>query len=166
MVHYIPNITIHDEFVTGVDGICSAKTSGYVHVPIYIDCMSKVGCKLGKVELNLEVHVIEGLPVDLIVGIDAICAYGIDTIISHSIVTLSVNQCELAFPIKFRRTGGARDPASSDDFPVLCRADTLIPSLHQAQVSVVLGFKPPGDAWLHPVPIKNDNRVWSPLDGG
>lgn len=48
-------VTIHEDFTTGVDGIGSARTVGYVHAPIYIDCMSRVGGKVGKVELNLEI---------------------------------------------------------------------------------------------------------------
>ena len=46
---------IHEDFTTGVDGIGSARTVGYVHAPIYVDCMSQVGGKIGKVELNLEI---------------------------------------------------------------------------------------------------------------
>ena len=99
LLRCMPSVTIHEEFTTGVDGIGSARTVGYVHAPIYIDCMSRVGSKIGKVELNLEIHLIEGLPVDLIVGMDAICAYGIDTIISRSLATLSVCNRHLAFPI-------------------------------------------------------------------
>ena len=47
-----PATTVH-VFSTGVDGIGSAKTTGYVHIPIYVDCMSRIGGKAGKVELNL-----------------------------------------------------------------------------------------------------------------
>lgn len=47
-----PAATVH-EFSTGVDGIGSAKTTGYVYIPIYVDCMSRIGGKSGKVELNL-----------------------------------------------------------------------------------------------------------------
>ena len=121
ILRYIPTVSIHDEFVTGVDGIGTARTIGYVHIPIYVDCMSRVGGKTGKVELNLEVHLVDDLPVDLIVGMDAICAYGIDTIVSRSIATLSVGNhigAQLAFPIEFRRSRGLRDPSSCDSFSV------------------------------------------------
>ena len=110
LLRCIPFISVHEDFTTGVDGIGSARTVGYVHAPIHVDCMSRVGGKVGKVELNLEIHLIDGLPVDLIVGMDAICAYGIDTIISRSLVTLSVCNRDLAFPIEFRRSHGMRDP--------------------------------------------------------
>lgn len=163
----IPSTDVHDEFTTGVDGIGSARTVGSVHDPIYVDCMSRIGGKIGKVELNLEIHLIQGLPVDLIVGMDAICAYGIDTIVSRSLATLSLCNRDLAFPIKFRRLNGMRDPASPDGFPVVFGADVVVPPSHEAPVSVITGIGPlRGDAWLHPVQVKNDNRLWSPLDGG
>ena len=166
LLRCMPSVTIHEEFTTGVDGIGSARTVGYVHAPIYIDCMSRVGSKIGKVELNLEIHLIEGLPVDLIVGMDAICAYGIDTIISRSLATLSVCNRDLAFPIEFRRSHGMRVP-QPDGFSVICSKDVVIPSLHEALVAVVTGLgSVRGDAWLHPIDVKNDNRLWSPLDGG
>ena len=166
LLRCMPAITIHEEFTTGVDGIGSARTVGYVHAPIYIDCMSRVGGKIGKVELNLEIHLIDGLSVDLIVGMDAICAYGIDTIISRSIATLSVCNRDLAFPIEFRRSHGMRDP-HPDGFSVICRNEVVIPPLHEAPVTVVTGLGSiKGDAWLHPVHVKNDNRLWSPMDGG
>ena len=128
----------------------------------------RVGGKIDKVELNLEIHLIEGLPVDLIVGMNAICAYGIDTIISVSLATLSVGGGDLAFPIEFHCSNGMRDLACPDGFPVICNADIVVPPLHEAPVSVVTGLGPlrRGDAWLHPVHVKNDNRLWSPLDGG
>lgn len=166
LLRCMPTITIHEEFTTGVDGIGSARTVGYVHAPIYIDYMSRVGGKIGKVELNLEIHLIDGLPVDLIVGMDAICAYGIDTIISRSIATLSVCNHDLAFPIEFRRSHGMRDP-HPDGFSVICSNEVVVPALHEAPVTVVTGLGSiKGDAWLHPVHVKNDNRLWSPLDGG
>lgn len=96
MERMVPEATIH-EFSTGVDGIGSAKTAGYVHIPIYVDCMSRVGGKTGKVEPNLEIHLADGLSVDLIVGMDAIHAYGIDTIVSRSMALFTVNKCEMAF---------------------------------------------------------------------
>ena len=164
----IPSVDIHEDFTTGVDGIGSARTVGYVHAPIYVDCMSRIGGKIGKVELNLEIHLIEGLPGDLIVGMDAICAYGIDTIISRSLATLSVRGRDLAFPMEFRRSNGMRDPESPDGFAVICNADVVVPPLHEASISIVtgLGSLRRGDAWLHPVHVKNDNRLWSPLEGG
>ena len=150
-----------------MDGIGSARTVGFVHTPIYVDCMSRVGGKVGKVELNLEIHLIDGLPGDLIVGMDAICAYGIDTIVSRSLATLSVCNRDLAFPIEFRRSNGTRDPASPYGFPVLCGAEVVVPPLHEAQVPIITGLGSlRGDAWLHPIHVKNDNRLWSPLDGG
>ena len=43
---------------------------------------------------------------------------------------------------------------------------TICP-LHEASVNVISGLKHlGGDAWLHPIHVKNDNRLWSPLDGG
>lgn len=163
----IAGISICDGFTTGVDGIGSARTVGYVHLPIYIDCMSRVGGKAGKVELNIEVHLIENLSVDLVIGMDAICAYGIDTIVSRSVATLVVNGCDLAFPIEFRRLKGARDPSSCDGFSVVCSASLVVPPMHEAPVRVVSGLRGlRGDGWLHPIHVKNDNRLWSPLDGG
>ena len=163
----IPSAVVHEGFTTGVDGIGSSHTVGYVHAPIYVDCMSRVGGKIGKVELNLEIHLIDGLPVDLIVGMDAICAYSIDTLISRSIATLSVRDCELAFPIEFRRTIGIRDPSSVDGFSVLCGTDIVISPFHEAIVDIITGSKPFfEDAWLNAIHVKNDNRLWSPLDGG
>lgn len=160
----IPDIVIHTDFTTGVDGIGSSRTVGYVLAPIYIDCMSRVGGKLGKIELNLEIHLIDGLPVDLIVGMDAICAYGIDTIISRSMATISVNKCDMAFPIEFRRSKGAH--ASSDGFPIVCSESITVPPMHESSVRIISGFNSGGDAWLQPAHIKNDNRLWSPMDGG
>ena len=163
----VPGISVYDDFTTGVDGIGSARTVGYVHLPIYVDCMSRVGGKTGKVELNLEVHLMETLSVDLVIGMDAICAYGIDTIVSRSVATLVVNGCDLAFPIEFRRLKGARDPSSCDGFPVVCSTTLVVPPMHEGPVSVVSGLRGlRGDAWLHPIHVKNDNRLWSPLDGG
>ena len=164
----IPSSSVHDDFTTGVDGIGSAHTVGYIHAPIYVYCISRVGGKIGKVELNLEIHLIEDLPVDLIVRMDAICAYGIDTIISRSLATLSVCNKELAFPIEFRRSKGSRDPSSSTDgFSVVCSEEIVVPPLHEASVKVITGLKPfAGDAWLLPMHVKNDNRLWHPLDGG
>ena len=49
LLRCMPSVTIHKEFTTGVDGIGSAGTVGYVHAPIYIDCMSRMGGKIGKV---------------------------------------------------------------------------------------------------------------------
>ena len=97
---------------------------------------------------------------------DAICVDGIDTIISRSLAMLSVNNRNLAFPIEFRRSHGMRVP-QPDGFSVICSKDVVIPSLHEALVAVVtvLGSVR-GDAWLHPIHSKNDNRLWSPLDGG
>lgn len=154
-----------------VDGIGTARTVGYVHLPLYIDCMSQVGGKTGKVELNLEVHLVEDLPVDLIVGMDAICAYGIDTIVSHSLVYLNVrgpmnSETQLACPIEFRRSKGLRDPACQDSFSVICGDGVIIHPLHEASVRVITGLTSiRGDAWLHPVHVKHDNRLLSPLDG-
>ena len=165
MERAVPGATVH-EFTTGVDGIGSAKTVGYVHIPIYVDCMSRVGGKTGKVEFNLEVHLVESLGVDLIVGMDAIHAYGIDTIISRSMALVTVNKCELAFPIEFRRSKGSRDPTLSDSFPVLCGENTVIPPFHEAPVNALLGYKTRGDSWLHAAHIPNDTSLWCPLDGG
>ena len=53
LLRCIPSATIHDDFTTGVDGIGSSHTVGYVHAPIYVDCISRIGGKVGKVELNL-----------------------------------------------------------------------------------------------------------------
>ena len=54
-----------------------------------------------------------------------------------------------------------------DGFSVICSKDVVIPSLHEALVAVVTGLgSVRGDAWLHPIHVKNDNRLWSPLDGG
>lgn len=168
LLRCIPSAVIHDDFTTGVDGIGSSQTVGYVHAPIYIDCISRVGGKTGKVELNVEIHLIDNLPVDLIIGMDAICAYGIDTLISRSVATLSVCNHDLAFPIEFRRSNGRRDPSSHiDGFPVICSSEITIPPLHEASVNVITGLTPfSGDAWLHPIHVKNDNRLWRPLDGG
>lgn len=165
MERMVPSITVHD-FVTGVDGIGSTKTSGYVHVPIYVDCMARIGGKVGKVELNLEIHLVDNLGVDLIVGMDAIQAYSIDTIISRSMALITVNKRELAFPIEFRRSKGMRDPASSDRFPVLCAKDTVIPPFHEAPVNVLMGYKTRGDSWLHAFHVPNDTALWHPIDGG
>ena len=163
----VPGISIYDDFTTGVDGIGSARTIGYVHLPIYVDCLSRVGGKAGKVELNLEVHLMDTLSVELVIGMDAISAYGIDTIISRSVATLVVNGCDLAFPIEFRRLKGARDLSSCDSFSVVCSTTLVIPPMHEAPVPVVSGLRGlRGDAWLHPVHVKNDNRLWDPLDGG
>lgn len=126
--------------------------------------MSRVGGKLGKIELNLEIHLIDKLPVDLIVGMDAICAYGIDTIVSRSMATLSINKCDLAFPIEFRRPNGTRNPESG--FPVVCSESVTIPPLHESLIQIVSGFNFHGDAWLHLAHVKNDTRLWSPMDGG
>ena len=142
-----------------MDGIGSARTVGYVHLPLYIDCMSRAGGPVCKVELHFEIHLVENLPVDLIVGMDAIRAYGIDTIISRSLVTLSVNGCGLAFPIEFHRSKGSRDPASQDHFPVLCKESITIPPLHEASGKVIIGVRLNGDAWLHLIHVKNDNRL-------
>lgn len=159
-------VTIHEDFTTGVDGIGSARTVGYVHAPIYIDCMSRVGGKVGKVELNLEILLIEGLPVDRIVSMNAICAYGIDTIISRSLALLSVCNRDLAFLIEFRHSNGMRVP-QPDGFSVIYSTDMVIPSLHEASFAVVTGLGSiRSNAWLHPIHVKNDNRPWSPLDGG
>lgn len=107
------------------------------------------------------------LSVDLVFGMDAICAYGIDTIISRSVATLVVNACDLAFPIEFRRLKGPRDPSSCEGFSVVCSTSLVVPPMHEAPVGVVSGLRGlRGDAWLHPVHVKNDNRLWSPLDGG
>ena len=163
----VSGISVCDDFTTGVDGIGSARTVGYVHIPIYVDCMSRMGGKAGKVELNLEVHLMDTLSVDLVFGMDAICAYGIDTIISRSVATLVVNACDLAFPIEFRRLKGPRDPSSCEGFSVVCSTSLVVPPMHEAPVGVVSGLRGlRGDAWLHPVHVKNDNRLWSPLDGG
>lgn len=170
IINCIPGVPVHDDFTTGVDGIGTARTVGYVHIPIYIDCMSRVGGKTGKVELNLEVHLVDDLPVDLIVGMDAICAYGIDTIVSRSLAHLNIrgpgnSETLLAFPIEFRRSKGSRDP--TDSFSVICSDGVVVPPLHEASVCVITGLKSVrGDAWLHPIHVKNDNRLWSPLDGG
>ena len=126
LLRYMPTITIHEEFTTGVDGIGTARTVGYVQVPIFIDCMSRVGGKIGKVELNLEIHLIGGLPVDLVVRIDSICSYGILTIISRSIATLSVCNRDLAFPIEFRHSHGMRDP-HPNGFCIICCNVVVIP---------------------------------------
>lgn len=159
-------VTIHEDFTTGVDGIGSARTVGYVHAPIYIDCMSRVGGKVGKVELNLEILLIDGLPVDRIVSMNAICAYGIDTIISRSLAMLSVCNGDLAFLIEFRHSNGMRVP-QPDGFSVIYSTDIVIPSLHEASFAVVTGLGSiRSNAWLHPIHVKNDNRLWSPLDGG
>ena len=166
VVKHVPGTNILDDFTTGVDGIGSTRTVGYVHLPIYVDCMSRIAGRLCKVELHLEIHLVDDLPVDLIVGMDAIRAYAIDTIISRSVATLSVNGCDLAFPIEFHRSKGSRDPASQEYFPVLCKESITIPPLHEASVKVILGVKLDGDAWLRPVHVKNDNRLWSPMDGG
>ena len=156
----VPGISIYDDFTTGVDGIGSARTIGYVHLPIYVDCLSRVGGKAGKVELNLEVHLMDTLSVELVIGMDAISAYGIDTIISRSVATLVVNGCDLAFPIEFRRLKGARDLSSCDSFSVVCSTTLVIPPMHEAPVPVVSGLRGlRGDAWLHPVHVKNDNRL-------
>lgn len=155
----MPCVFIHEDFTTGVDGIGSARTVGYMHAPIYIDCMSRVGGKVRKVELNLEIHLIDGPPVDLIIGMDAICAYGIDTIISRSMAILSICNRDLVFPIEFQHSHGMRDP-HPDGFSVVCRADVVIPSLHEATVTVVTDLGSICvDAWLHPVQVKNDNRL-------
>ena len=159
-----PGNTVH-EFSTEVDGIGTARTSGYVHIPIYIDCMSKVDGKVGKVELNLEVHLVDGLGVDFIVGMDAIHAYAIDTIISRSLAIITVNKCELAFPIEFRRLKGLRNPDSSPEFPVPCGKSTVIPPFHESTVSVLMGYKTRGDSWLRATHIPNDTTLWCPLDG-
>ena len=167
LLSHMPGISIHDDFTTGVNGIGSAHTVGYVHAPIYVDCMSRIGGKIGKVELNLETHLVDGLPVDLVVGMDAICAYGIDTLISRSMAMMIINDCELAFPIEFRRSKGVHDPSSCDGFTVVCAQDVVIPPFHEAHINIVSSSKVhQGDAWLHPVHVKNDNRLWSPLDGG
>ena len=128
--------------------------------------MSRVGGKVGKVELNLEVHLVDGLGVDLIVGMDAIQAYAIDTIISRSMAVITVNKCELAFPIEFRRTKGLREPNSSDEFPVLCGKNTVVPPLHEAPVSVLMGYKTRGDSWLRASHISDGSALWCPIDGG
>ena len=129
MKQAVPGITVND-FSTGVDGIGSTMTSGYVHIPLYVHCMAKVGGKIGKVELNIEVYLVDGLGLDLSVGMDAIQAYAINTIISRSMAVITVNKCELAFPIEFRRSRGTRDPASSTEFPVLCADTTVVPPFH------------------------------------
>ena len=153
----MPSVFNHEDFTTAVDGIGSARTVGNVYAPIHIDCMSRVGGKLGKVELNLEIHLIDGLPVDLIIGMDAICGYGIDTIISRSLATLSICNRDLAFPIELRRSYSIRGP-HRDGFSVVCSADMVIPTLHEAPVSVVTGLGSiQGDAGLHPVHVKNNN---------
>lgn len=163
---HAPDSVIRDDFTTGVDGIGSARTVGYVHLPLYIDCLSRIEGRTCKVELHLEIHLVDNLPVDLIVGMDAIRAYGIDTIISRSIATLSVHGCDLAFPIEFHRLKGSRDPASQDHFPVLCQESIVIPPMHDASVKVILGVKLDGDSWLQPIYVKNDNRLLGPMDGG
>ena len=128
----MPSVFVHEDFTTGVDGIGSARTVGYMHAPIYIDCMSRVGGKVRKVELNLEIHLIDGPPVDHIIGMDAICTYGNDTIISRSLAILSICNGDLVFPIEFQYSHGMRDP-HPDGFSVVCRADVVIPSLHECK---------------------------------
>lgn len=160
----VPGISIRDDFTTGVDGIGSSCTVGYVHLPIYVDCMSWVGGKAGKVELNLEVHLMDDLSVDLVIGMDAICAYGIDTIVTRCLATLVVNGCDLAFPIEFRCLKGACDPLACDGFSVVCSTALVVPPMHEAPVHVVFGLRGiRGDAWLHPIHVKNDNWLWCPL---
>ena len=122
--------------------------------------MSRVGGKAGKVELTLEVHLMDDLSVDLVIGMDAICAYGIDTIVSRSLATLVVNGSDLAFPIEFRRLKGARNPLACVGFSVVCSTALVVPPMHEALVHVVSGLQGiRGDAWLHPVHVKNDNRL-------
>lgn len=72
---------INKNFRTEVKRIAYTKTEGFMHLPIYVDCTSRIGGKAEKIELNLEIHVNKDLPVDLVVGIDAINAYGIDILV-------------------------------------------------------------------------------------
>ena len=102
---------VRNDFLMGMDGIGSPRTAGYVHLALYLDCISRVGGPICTVGLHLEIHFVEDLLVDLIVGMDAIRAYGVVTIISRSLATLSMNGCDLAFPIEFHRSKGSRDPA-------------------------------------------------------
>lgn len=126
--------------------------------------MSWVGGKAGKVELNLEVHLMDDLSVDLVIGMDAICAYGIDTIVTRCLATLVVNGCDLAFPIEFRCLKGACDPLACDGFSVVCSTALVVPPMHEAPIHVVFGLRGiRGDAWLHPIHVKNDNWLWCPL---
>lgn len=99
-----------------------------------------MGGKAGKVELNLEVHLMDTLSVDLVIGMDAISAYGIDTIISRSVATLVVNGCDLGFPIDFRRLKWAQDPSSCDSFLMECSTTMVIPAMYEVPVPVVSGL--------------------------
>ncbi|KAF8427970.1 hypothetical protein BGX38DRAFT_1234838 [Terfezia claveryi] len=164
----IPELKVDRSFMTEVKGIGQSSTEGFVHIPIYIDCMSRVGGKTGKVELNLEVHVIKDLPVDMVIGMDAISAYGIDTIISRELATLTVNGQELAFPIEFKPSKTQHQISSREAFPVICNKTTKIPAMHEGPIEIVTGLKLEDDSnpWLDPMVMKNDNRAFAPLNGG
>ena len=96
---------------------------------------------------------------------DAICVYGLNTIISRWVVNLSVCNYDLAFPIEFWRLHGMRDP-NPDGVSILCSAEMVISDLNVASVTLVTRLGSiRGNAWLHPIHVKNDNRLWSPLDG-
>ncbi|KAF8445121.1 hypothetical protein BGX38DRAFT_1143604 [Terfezia claveryi] len=164
----IPDLKINDSCTTEVKGIGCSTTVGYVHILIYIDCMARVGGKPGKVELNLEVHVIRDLPVDMVIGMDTIFAYWIDTIISRELATITVNGQELAFPIEFKPSKTRHSINSQESFTVLCNRTIRIPALHEGLVDFVSGWKMGNNsnAWLEPIMVKNDNRAFAPLDGG
>lgn len=79
---------------------------------------------------------------------------------------ITVNKCELAFLIEFRRCKGMRVPNSSEEFPVLCSKDTVILLLHEAAVHVLMRYKSRGDSWLRTTHISNNTALLYPIDGG